>query len=725
MPRVIATNIARMGYCKMRAKGVFVMRSISVIFAVLALFCSYSFAEFSMAPYLYPGENASGVTTVSVASANGTAKMFKVNGVETLLVLNDQIVSEKAQINSLLTKYYTDTYYLSASDLSDLKKYADAFNASRNYKSRYGPVEKTCYTSGTFLSYKPCNDLTTCMQTASLVCTISGADGCIADLLATHILAYKKSLDKLNAADAKFQQAHSSFSTATAATSLNSIDEAFVAMKAGADEVMQSKLRFPETTTCRDCLGRCPEAHFDYASLTSGRSKVVSLKEKVAPLVLLDTTINKLAVSTGERIAFLAGEEKAVILAPKFEIAKAKYGGLKAQAVEAKALVSDINFVSVVDNFIAKGDELEVKISKRDFAGFDSTLLSYETSGRTLAGLLNNSTSAYKKAVEADDDAGDNILRAQWRVNKLSKISVDSYNALADKKNKLDAQLAPPMATAQYIALAGKFELLASEAKTYVAASESAQESVFDFGNAFSRATVDGTMSVASSITPVSFKTRQSFAKFVPPMVVAAVDLSILAVAVIIFAVGFYQFRHFFRSKLMISGWVLTLLGFTFLLLIGSVGFYSIVMSTEKFTSFTEFMGTVAASDRVAIIVEENGAPNEVIANMHACADQVEAQIKALNKTSVKYYINGNSCTRFIPKKSTTNSTNTTYDVTTGLSQSVCLDSIPDVPVFDLQYAKENVAPAFTTVVTKQAIVKGNESYYSKKPMCDIANVLG
>ena len=153
-------------------------------------------------------------------------------------------------------------------------------------------------------------------------------------------------------------------------------------------------------------------------------------------MVLLDTTINKLAISTDERMAFLAGEEKAVILAPKFDSAKAKYGGLKAQAVEAKLLVSDTSFVTVADNFIAKGDELEMKLSKRDFAGFDSSLSSYETSGRTLAGLLNNSTSAYKAVVEAEDAAGDNLLRAQWRVNRLSTASVDSYNALAEKKNK-------------------------------------------------------------------------------------------------------------------------------------------------------------------------------------------------------------------------------------------------------------------------------------------------
>jgi len=701
------------------------MKSIPVLLAAIMLFSSFSFADFSITPYLYSGETASDVTSVSFSSPNGTAALYKIKGAETFLVLGGEIVPDKPQIKALLTKYYQDTYYLSAADLSELKGFADSFNASRNYKTKYGPVEKTCYTSGTFLSYKPCNDLTTCTQTASLVCYVTGSDGCMVDVLASHILAYKKSIDKLNAADAKFQLAYSSFSPATAATSLASMDEAFVAMKAAADDIMQSKLRFPEKTTCRDCLGICPEAHFDYAALTSGRSRVVTLKDKVAPLVFLDTTVDKTTIATQERIDFRAGEEKAVILAPKYDSAKAKYGGLKAQAVEARSLVSDTSFVSVADNFIAKGDELEMMLSKRSFGGFDAALSSYETSGKMLLVLVNNSTIAYHQAINAQDNANDALLKAQWRVNRLSKASVDSYNALVEKENKLNAQLLPPMTSAQYAALTSKFDSLSTDASTYISASESAQESVFDFGNSFSRASVDGAMVLASSITPVSFKTRQSFAKFVPPLVVAAVDLSILAAAVIIFAAGFYHFRRFFHSKLMISGWVLTLLGFTFLLLVGSVGFYSIVMSTEKFTSFTEFMGTVTSSDRVAIIVEEGGAPSDAVTAMRACADQVEAQAKLLGKKSIKYYINANTCTRMLPLNSSSNSTNTTaYNTTTGLSSSACLDSIPDVPIFDLQYAKENAAPAFTTVVTKQAIVKGNEAYYGKKPLCDIANVL-
>jgi hypothetical protein len=722
----------------------------ALLSAVLVLSCAV-FAEFSMAPYLYPDEDASFVEAISFASPNGSATLYKVKGEESLILLDGKIVSDKAQISAILSKYYQDNHYLSSSELIELKGYADAFNDSRNAMVSIGtaryPAEKTCYGQGTFLSVKPCNDLATCTQTASLICTISGADGCMVDILAIHILDYKKGIDKLNEAYAKFSSAYTSFSPATAATSLGAIDEAFASMKTAADEVSQSKLRVPEKIPCNSectpshpekcCLGVCPEAHFNYASLASGRAKVATLKEKVAPLVLLDSTVDKVAIATSERIAFRAGEEKAVILAPKLDAAKAKYGGLKASAVEARALVSDANFASVADSFLSKSDELEMKLSTRSFDGFDSALSAYESSGRSLAAMLNNSTAAYRQAIAAQDNAQDSILMAQWRVNRLSKASVESYNSLAESLNKLNSQLAPPMSSDKYIALAGKFESLSSDAKAYVAASEGAQEAVFGIGNTFSRATVDGAMALASSITPVSFKTRQGFAKFVPPIMVAAVDLSILAAAVIIFGVVFFKFKPFFRSKLLVSGWILTLLAFTFILLIGSVGFYSIVMSTERFTSFSEFMGTIQPSGSVAIIIEEAGATASAIEGMRSCADSIEAQAKLLNKTAVKYYISNGKCTSFTPKKAdnrtnatnSTNSTNSTsvlaYDVKSGISSSECLDGIPDVPIFDLQYAPENSAPSFTTVVTKQAIIKGNEEYYAKKPMCDIANVLG
>lgn len=701
------------------------MSRLRTLFAFVLLFSALGFAaEFSATPYLYSTEKSATLDTVSFqTSANGSAKLIKINGEEALLVVDDKLVGDKAAISSIIGGYYLANFYPSQPDLSELRGFADAFNKSRNYMTRYGPAEKMCYESGTFLAYRPCNDYASCFQTASLVCSITGAEGCLLDVLATYITDYKMGIDSLNSAYAKFDSAYLSLGPAKITASLSQMDEAFDTMKTAADAVSKTKLRFPEKTSCADCIGVCPEPNFDYSAITSGKSKVASLRAKTAPYAAMEQTVDRIAISTEERVKYRAGEEKAAIFAPKYNALKAKYGGLKAQAVEAKALVSDSAFVSVADSFLAKTDSLELKLENRQFDGFDALLSGYESSAKSLSAVINNSTSSYRGMADAQDSVVDQLIVAQWSVNRLSTTSVDTYNTLAEREKKLDARIKPPMSSLQYDALASDYGKLEADAKVYVASSSTLEGSVFGMSNAIGRTSVDGAMSIASSMIPISFKSRQSFAAYVPPLVLAAADLALLAVALLVFVGAFYYFHGFFKSKIAVSGWALSMLAFVFVLLVGSVGFYTIVLSTEKFSTFTDFMGTVKASDSVAIIIEKGPSPDSSYAAMKACADQIEAQLKSMGKKTLKYYLEAGSCKSVIPRAAQGNNTST-VDIKSGLPSSTCLDALPDIPVFDLQYSPESQAPTFTTVVAKQAIFKGSEEYYGKKPMCDAANVL-
>lgn len=702
------------------------MKWFSVLASILLAFSLCNPAQFSLSPYLYANEKNASVDYVSFQSANGsTAKIVKVGGEEALLLIDDKMVADKAAISSVVGEYYRSTFYPSAADLAELKGFADAFNSSRNYMTRYGPAEQTCWTGGTFLSHRSCSDLASCMQTASMVCSIAGGDGCIVDYLATHILAYKKTVDKLNAANAKFYTGYGTFSASVTPASLAQMEEAFNDMKTAGDEVMQSKLRFPEATTCMDCMGRCPEYHLDYAAITSGKAKIAALRAKTAPYANLQLTVDKIFLSTGERIKYREGEEKSVVFAPKYEAATAKYGGLKAQAVEAKAIMADSNFVSVADAYLNKQDELDLRFGKREFDGFDALITGYETSGRSLSAMINNSTAPYKAMLDSQDDANDRITQAMWRVNRLSPASIETYNSLASRKNALDDKVKPPMTSAQYAALEGDYQKLTSDARTYIASTATLQDSVFSVGNSFGRASVDGTVALVSSMAPLSFKDRQAMAKYAPPIVLGVIDLSILSVGLLLFVAVFYQFHGFFKNRLALSGWVLTGLAFVFVLLIGSAGFYGIVLSTERYTSFEDFYGSLRASDgRVAIIVDETGASDPGSLAMKDCANQVAMQLAAIGKDKVyKYYIDGAACTSMVPKNVTGNGT-VNYSTTTGMSSQDCLNSMPDMPVIELMHSSTNEVPVFTTVVTKQAIFKGNDAYYAKKPMCDAANVL-
>lgn len=703
------------------------MRSLSLLAALLLLFSSFSFAELNLAPYLYPSEDGATIDYVSFASsaANSTVKIVEINGEEALILMDERMVTDRAQISDILNEYYKKNYYPSSGDFAALAGDADAFNRSRNYVTRYGPAEKTCRAGGTFLDYKPCKDIGSCTQTASLVCTITGAEGCRVDLLATYILDYKKAIDKLDDGYGRFLTSYNLLAPGTLTTAFSDMESALSTMKEGADQVAKSKLRFPEAGFCGDCLGVCPEAHFDYAALSAVQGKIDELQEKTAPYAKLEATIDKVIASTDDRIRFRAGEEKAIIFAPKLKSSTLKFSGLKAQATEARALVSDSSFVTAADSFLNKGEELEQKFAKREFDGFETLLSAYETSGRTLTAMINNSTSAYRTAAEAQDSASDKVLEAQWSVNRLSKSSVDSYNSLAERKNKLDAAFKPPMSSSQYLSLAESYRKVTSDAKAYLAASSSVQTSIFSAGNALGRTSVDGAMSLVSSMTPVSFKTRKSVATFVPPLVLAVIDLSVLAIGLLVFVGLFYYFHGFFKNRIAASGWALTFLFFVFVLIVGSGAFYAIVMSTEQYTSFAEFFDTYKTATTVSVVVEESGAPQDAISAMRACADQIAEQSALLGKKTYKYYIQGSKCTSVIPKAvSANNSTSITYEAKTNLVAADCLDRMPDVPVFDLYYSAENKPPTFTTVVTKSATFKYNEATYGKEPLCPIADIL-
>ncbi len=175
---------------------------------------------------------------------------------------------------------------ITQSDIAPIKAYADAFNQSRNYLSSSGPAEQYCLTSGTFLAFHPCTNILTCTETANLVCTVSGQGGCALDVLATAILDYKNGVDKLNAAYSSFISGYASFSASNIAGALDRMDGSFDAMKEAADKVSQSKLRLPDKIACPCtnstdcCIGRCPEARFNYTAISTGKSEIGKVRLK-------------------------------------------------------------------------------------------------------------------------------------------------------------------------------------------------------------------------------------------------------------------------------------------------------------------------------------------------------------------------------------------------------------------------------------------------------------
>ncbi|MEM4555073.1 MAG: hypothetical protein QXT25_04465 [Candidatus Anstonellaceae archaeon] len=661
--------------------------------------------------YLYPYENASSISYITFNSSFGTAKIATVAGQEILLLLNEDVVSDKEKIKSIISEYYTKTFYPSNSELERLYGLFSSFNSSRNSKDKlFGrPAEQTCIKEGIMLAHYPCSTQSECMMTATMLCTRMG-ELCDPRILAEPILNYSKAIQKLNQGEKEFLSAYSSFSPANFSSSVQAMQNALALMKSGADEVSKSILRFPENlSSCRDCLGLCPEPRFDFISFSEAQKMLEQMKKNAASFAKLESTAEKLASSTERRLAYKKGEEEVKIFEPKFRQAKSRFEGIAAWAVETKKLVADSDFVSAANEFLGIEEKLSQKIQLRNFTDFEKLLSSYSLAGNKLVSLVNNSTTAYQKARDAQDNASDLVILAQWRTNRLSSQSVQEYNILAQKKNQLDAKFTPPMTSQQYEALAAEYQKLSEDAKRYIDKSYSFQDSIFGAGSQMGHAMVEGTMDAISGIVPISFKTRQSIAKYAPLAIIVMIDFALLLLGIAMFVYAFYHFHRFFVSKVAISGWVLIFIGFLVVLVLGSVGLYSIIVNSDRAVSFEDFKRVLAGSKEVAIVTNEQGVPAEAVEAMRKCALQIQAELEAQNKTARKYFVSS-TCT-----VSEGNKTRQEKD---------CLEHLPDIPIFDLHYSAENQPPSFTVVVAKSAIFKGNKEYYSKLP-CDPANVLG
>ncbi|HSB46484.1 MAG TPA: hypothetical protein VLD37_00605, partial [Candidatus Bilamarchaeum sp.] len=84
--------------------------------------------------YLYPTEkNASVNINYTNFTVNGSSySLVKINNLETFLLKNGNIVSNRTEIDSVIYSYYTKLYYPSKSDIDDLLAVIKKFNDSRN-----------------------------------------------------------------------------------------------------------------------------------------------------------------------------------------------------------------------------------------------------------------------------------------------------------------------------------------------------------------------------------------------------------------------------------------------------------------------------------------------------------------------------------------------------------------------------------------------------------------
>lgn len=696
------------------------MGRIQSVLAFIAVLIGVSCA-FNAAAYLYDGESTSMVTQTIITVQSGTYTLMTINGVDTFLLSESgEPLTDASSIASILTEHETSALMPSDAEWAAVKDKLLEFNRSRNYKTRFGPAEANCL-QGTGLSFYPCETYATCMQTASLVCSLQPGSGCSPDLIATPILNYSLAVKALNTEMAAALKLHADLRADTASTTFSQMQIRITNIRSAATSIQKNILRFPESgDRCPEggfqgCIGLCPSAHFATAALDNASGALNAFSARAAPLEGVSALATSIATATRERLDFAATSAQALEWAPRWKAFKSKYEPLRVSASSLVPFVADPVFTDNYAVFNTKWTEMDQKIAKRDFNSIAAAYVAAEAAAAALNTSTKNALLPYNNALNAQNAASDALVQARWKTSSKISSAVAAYNALASRKNALDAQFKPPLTSAKYSALAGNYSALALDAQKYMDSQAQVSDTVSQVGSQFGAASVNGVFSLAAAVTPLSYSTRSSLAPIIPPFVLFLTDLAVVSVAVVMFVGVLVYFKGLFHNKAVLGLWMLGFFAFLFALGVGSIAIFAFVNSAASSGSFDEFLPNVMSSQASYVAIDQAGATPSQIASMSSCANFITAQVrKQFNKSAEIFTYSGKDC-KWLGKNTTANTANGT------MTREQCFDKAVGSPIFAL-HAGTPIDPKFSSVYVKQVDITGNEATFTR---CEVGDVLG
>lgn len=685
-----------------------------VLLVLLAIAMAGVASSFDARAYLYDGENESMITTSDFSVGGVAYTIVSYNKVETFLLSDGQVISDAQTISGVIRNYQNNVLMPTKEEWAKIKSQVLSFNASRNYKTRFGPAEQVCL-DALLVSMYPCDTLSKCTTTATMICAIDPSVLCPpADLLAVPILNYTNDVRTFDNRTKDFLALWNAFTPDNAQSSFKQMQNDISVLKTSAVSISKNPLRFPESgDVCRDCIGRCPATHLDVASLDNASASLAVFTARIGPIGTEGGRASQIAQATIDRQNYVKASALLAQWTPKWNSFKSTYGALSTKAATVSQYVADSEFTTSYSVFKARWADMETKLTTRDFTGVEATFSELSSAASKLNASINGSLEPYNATVDAQDRSKDLLSRARWKVNPNSKESVAGYNALATRKNSLDAQFKPPLTSVSYKALTANYSSLSSDIEKFLGSEQKVTDTVSSFGGQFGSASINGAFTLASAFTPLTYSTRNAAAPFIPPFVLVLTDLAIISVAVVMFVGVLLYFKSAFRNRIVLGLWMVGLFGFLFALGVGSVAIFAFVNSAASSGTYDEFLQQLPRSNAAYIAIDQAGATSSQISAMSSCADTVKGQMKSLfSKPSHVFTFSGKSCA-WVGGNQSSNQT---------LATDSCFDKTVGSSVFVMKASNATHDPKFSTVYLSQVEVAGDEAYYKR---CEIGDVLG
>ncbi|PIT84898.1 hypothetical protein COU37_00030 [Candidatus Micrarchaeota archaeon CG10_big_fil_rev_8_21_14_0_10_45_29] len=663
---------------------------------------------FALNEYLYENEDASSVSQQALSTGGGAEHiLYSLDGVPTMITADGVPVQDEGEIKALLQKHYSNALMPSEAEWAEVKALALKFNDSRNtFMSRYGRGAEELCLQYTGLALRPCDNLQSCTETASMVCAL-GAPGCYSEVLAPLYVEYMEQVRALNENSGTLFSAISGFSSGNLASSIENMKASAEKMRSAQKIIDKSTLRFPEGEYCADCIGVCPSSHFDYNAMDEFEAKLDAIKARTAPIAELGATARSIHDNTYLRVNYKTGTALLKVWGPKWGEFSAKNAELKKSADEAAVYSSDSAFKASYLQFDKLWTGMQNRMATRNFTGVETDMGSLESLANKMDALAKEASAPYTAALDAKNDATDAIIYARWSVRENDAASVEAYNAFAKQKNGLDSSFLPPTSNAKYAEFATEYASLATDVRAFAHSQKQISEAIGNTGEAFGQTSINAVFSLTDALAIMPASQKAQVAPIIPPAALLAVDLAAISLALVVFVLAIIKFKPLFKKRSVLGAWVALLFVFIFLLGIGSVGMFIVIDNSAQSGTLDDFVYILEHSPSVYTAIDEAGANSASLEAMLACSGTIKSQAKAewegIEVYTMRY--SGNSCTLSGERMS--------YDE--------CLSQAGASPMFQLHYSAESHNPKFYTIYQKVADLYGDAAYYNR---CEIGEVL-
>lgn len=668
----------------------------ALLFSLLMLFTA-SFA-FDATEYLSANETSASVSKEYFNISNTVYYIVNISGKPTFLVKADALLENKADIEAALKSYYTIKYYPASSDIDKLKGYFTSLNTSRNDGStRFPKKEEYACRQAIFLDKEPCYDNSSCYNTSRLFCAYLYLVG----LGCNNPYIYYYDIESFS-----FASSGMDTTLGDVMLKLNGMNEnnivtyisqlkttSISALKNYTSNIESTIFRYPQPgEDCPTCSGFCPYIDLNNTALTSAETLTNTISTKISPLGQYVTLAEQIYNNTQFRFQERNNAAKRQSYLVEYNPLKADAKAVKNKTQGALSIVDNSTVKEKLAKLGSMETEIEAMINANNFTSVNSSLDSYSKAIASLNASADSLLQIYGNVSAAYETASVYMFLAESR--NFGPDDTRNLNNLKQKKLSLDANFTKgsAMTSTQYSDMKAQYLLLADEEKTLLG-KNSGERVLYIFtgmSNKFVDA-LDSMISAIGSVRPLTYTERTQISAYLPIGLSALLFVSFSSAVLFLFLV-YYAAAPRPMHKALLVGISLFLI---FLLALVSISvFLSINKSLNKL-EFSDFEEMLQYSRNSVIVIQTQGATNEVSAAMAACASEISEALANEKISSSIYVLDGQACT------------------VNGTAAQNCLDSVRS-PIIMLKSGSED--SEYSGLLIRQATISGNAQSYDICP---------